>query len=480
MPLSEPSPALLAALCADLGDNGWAAPEREPRYLVEPRGWLKGRAAIILKPSSTTELARIVRMCGEEQVGIVPYGGGTGLVGGQIALDAPDPVILSLERMRRIRRITPEDDAIIVEAGCTLAEIRAAAAKSRRSFPLRIASEGTCQIGGALATNAGGMHVLRYGNARELCLGVEAVFADGSIWNGLRTLRKESSGYDLRHLLVGSEGTLGIIAAAALRLFPVAPEEATALVAVPNPEAAAELALDLRLFLAEILGAIELMERSGIEFIRENFPAVSLPLPGNHPWYVMIEVEGGAGSEAGKRLETVLAKALERERIIDAVIAQSVAQRDAIRTIRETIPIANRSVRAIATHDIAVSLERVPEFVREFQRIVCSLGPRFRTNVFGHLGDGNLHANLFPPKGRPASEFLERKPEINGAVFDAVRRLDGAVSAEHGVGRILREATIGHLQPAEQRAMRAIKGALDPLGILNPGAVVDGPDMGVH
>ena len=469
---------MLAAFRAVLGENGWSAPDRESRYLVEPRGWLQGRAAIILKPSSTAEIAEVVSLCHQEQVGIVPYGGGTGLVGGQIALDAQDPVILSLERMRRIRKFTPEDDAIIAEAGCTLADIRAVAAKSGRAFPLRIASEGTCQIGGVLATNAGGMQVLRYGNARELCLGVEAVFADGSIWNGLRTLRKESSGYDLRHLLVGSEGTLGIITAAALRLFPVAAEEATALVAVPNPEAATELALDLRLFLAEILSSVEIMERSGIEFIRENYPAVSLPLPGNHPWYVMIEVEGGSGSDAGSRLEAALAGALEQERILDAVIPQSGAQRDAIRTIRETIPIANRSVRAIATHDIAVSLERVPEFVHEFHRIVHSLDSRFRTNVFGHLGDGNLHANIFPPKGLPAGDFLKRKPEVNRAVFDAVRRLDGAVSAEHGVGRLLKEATIGHLQASEQRALRAIKGALDPLGILNPGAVVDGPDNG--
>ena len=474
MPLAQPSPALLDRLRAAVGAGGWTAPLEDSPYLAEPRGWLRGRAAIIVKPSSTAEVAKIVSMCAQDRVGIVPYGGGTGLVGGQIALDPPDPVILSLERMRRIRRLSLGDDTITVEAGCSLGDIRATAAESGRSFPLRIASEGDCHIGGNLATNAGGIQVLRYGNARELCLGIEAVFADGRIWNGLRSLRKESSGYDLRHLLIGSEGTLGIITAATLRVFPAAAEEATALAAVPDPEAAAELALDLRLGLAEAASAIELMERTGLAFIRENFPAIPMPLQGDHAWYVMVEVEGGTGSGAGARLESALANAMEKGQIVDAVIAQSGAHRDAIRNLRETIPIANRSVRAVATHDISVSLERVPEFIREFHRIAESLDPTLRTNVFGHLGDGNLHANLFPPRDRPASEYRKRRPEINRAVFDVVRRLDGAVSAEHGVGRILRDATIGHLQDAERDAMRAIKGALDPLGILNPGAVIDG------
>ena len=474
MPLSEPSPALLDSLRAVVGEVGWIAPEAESPYLREPRGWLQGRAAVILKPSSTEEVARIVSLCARERVGVVPYGGGTGLVGGQIALDPPNPVILSLERMRKIRRLSLRDDAITAEAGCTLGEIRATALKAGRSFPLRIASEGNCHIGGTLATNAGGMHVLRYGNARELCLGVEAVFADGRIWNGLRSLRKESSGYDLRHLLIGSEGSLGIITAATLRVFPAPAEEATALAAVPHAEAAAELALDLRLVLAETLSAIELMEHSGLAFIRENFPAMPMPLPGDHSWYVMVETEGGTGSGAGSRLEAALANAMDKGQIIDAVVAQSGAQRDAIRNLRETIPIANRSVRAVATHDIAVSLEKVPEFIHEFHEIVRSFDPDFRTNVFGHLGDGNLHANVFPPKGRQAGEYRERKPEISRSVFEAVRRLGGAVSAEHGVGRILKEATVGHLQAVEQDAMRAIKEALDPLGILNPGAVVDG------
>ena len=472
MSLREPSPALLDALRAVVGANGWIVPEADSPYLVEPRGWLQGRAAMVVRPSSTEEVAEIVSRCARERVGVVPYGGGTGLVGGQVALEPPDPVVLSLERMRRIRGISLRDDAITVEAGCTLGEVRSVAASSARSFPLRIASEGSCQVGGALATNAGGMHVLRYGNARELCLGVEAVFAGGSIWHGLRSLRKESSGYDLRHLLIGSEGTLGIITAATLRLFPAPAEEATALAAVPDPGAATELALDLRLFLAETLSAIELMESSGLEFIRENFPAIPMPLQGSHPWYVMVEAEGGPGSDARTRLEEALALAMEKKQVLDAVIAQSDAQRDAIRNLRETVPIANRSVRAVATHDIAVSLERVPEFVREFHRIARSLDPGFRTNVFGHLGDGNLHANLFPPRGRPASDYRHRRLEINRIVFDAVRRLDGAVSAEHGVGRILKSATIGHLQAAERDAMQAVKASLDPLGILNPGAVI--------
>ena len=474
MPLSEPSPALLDALRAIVGARGWTAPDANSPYLVEPRGWLRGRAAIILKPASTEEVSRIVSLCARDRVGLVPYGGGTGVVGGQVALDPPDPVILSLERMRRVRDLSLGDDAITVEAGCTLHDIQSAAARHNRSFPLRIASAGSCQIGGNLATNAGGMNVLRYGNARELCLGIEAVLADGRVWNGLRTVHKDSRGYDLRHLLIGSEGTLAVITAAALRLFPRAAEESTAFAAVPSPEAATELALDLRLSLAETLSAVELMERTGLVFIRECLPDRQLPLPDQAPWYVMIETEGGPDSGAETRMENALARAVEKGQVLDAVLAQSGAQRDAIRDIRESIPVANRHERAVATHDISVPLERIPEFIRKFHQICRSVDPGIRSNVFGHLGDGNLHANLFAPRGRRAEDFRDRKPEINCAVFDVVRRLDGAVSAEHGVGRVLKEATIGHLQGVERDAMRAVKAALDPLGLLNPGAVLDG------
>ncbi len=473
MKLAEPSPALLDALRAVVGPDGWTLAEGESPYLTEPRGWLRGRAAIVAKPASTAEVAEIVSLCARDRVGVVPYGGGTGLVGGQVALEPPDPVVLSLERMRKIRQVSLGDDAVTVEAGCTLHDVRAAAVRHGRSFPLRIASEGSCQIGGNLATNAGGMQVLRYGNVRELCLGIEAVFADGRIWNGLRSLHKESTGYDLRHLLIGSEGTLAVITAATLRIFPAAHEEATALAAVPSPEAATELALELRLSLAEILSAVELMERNGIELVRENLPDRANPLAGSYPWYVMIEVEGGKGSEAALRMENALAGAMERGHVLDAVVAQSRAQRDAIRSLRESIPVANRHERAVATHDVAVSLERIPEFVAEFHGICREIDPGIRTNVFGHLGDGNLHANLFAPRGRRAAEYRDRKAGINRAVFDVVRRLEGAVSAEHGVGRVLKEATVGHLQPVERDAMYAVKRALDPLGILNPGAVVD-------
>ena len=474
MPLSAPDPGLLDRLRAIVGAGGWLPPEADSPYLVEPRGWLQGRAAIILQPDSTEQVARIVAECAAARVGVVPHGGGTGLVGGQLALQPPDPVVLGLRRMRRIRRVSTADDALVAEAGCTLHELRAAAERHGRRFPIRIASEGSCQIGGNLATNAGGMQVLRFGNARELCLGLEAVLADGRVWNGLRLLRKESRGYDLRHLLVGSEGTLGIITAAALRLVPGPAEVATALVAVPDIGAATELALALRLSLAEILSAVELMQRSGLQFVTASFPHLSLPMPAEHPWYVMVETEGGADSGAGDRLAAALAAAMERGQVTDAVLADSPAQQDGIRNLREAIPIANRKVRAIATHDISVPLERIPDFVEAFHRFCRSLDPELRSNVFGHLGDGNLHANLYPPPGRMAAEYRHLRSTIRQGVFAAVRALDGAVSAEHGVGRVLRDATIGHLPAVERDAMRAIKRALDPDGILNPGAVIDG------
>jgi len=471
--LREPSEGLLDELRATVGSRGWAVPEPGSAYLTEPRGWRKGRAAIALKPASTNEAARIVALCAAERVGIVPYGGGTGLVGGQVADTSPTPIVLSLERMRAIRNVVPEDDAIVVEAGCRLGDVHAEARKHGRIFPLYIASSGTCRIGGNLATNAGGTQALRYGSARDLCLGIEAVLANGQVWSRLRSLRKESCGYDLRHLLVGAEGTLGIITAASLRLFPAPAESAAAIAATPDPESATRLALQLRNDIAETLSSIELMERSGLDFVRRHLPDVPLPLPGEHPWYVLIDVEGGVGSCASQRLEAALAKALDAGVLLDATLALGHGQRDAMHNLRESIPVANKAVGAIATHDISVPLPRIPEFARAFRAICEAENPPLRSNVFGHLGDGNLHANIFPPEDRRAVSFRNRKTELNGAVFDLVRRFEGAVSAEHGVGRALKAATVGRLPSAERELMRTIKKALDPLGILNPGAVID-------
>lgn len=476
MPTRAPSPALLEALRTALGPEGWEEPSAGSRYLAEPRDRLQGRAALVARPKTAAQAAQVVALCAGAQVGIVPYAGGTGLVGGQVATAPPDPVVLSVERMQQIRAVAPEDEVLIAEAGCTLAAVRAAAAEGGFRFPLRIASEADCRIGGNLATNAGGAQAVRYGSARELCLGLEAILADGRIWDGLSGLRKDNTGYDLRGLLIGSEGTLGVVTAAALRLFPAPAEEATALAAVRTPAAAAALARSLRAALGEILTEAELIDRTGIGFVQAHFPAISTPLPGDYPWYVLAETEGGSGSGARARLEQVLAQALADGTIADAVLAGSLAQRDAIHALRETIPLANRRVGAVATHDVSVPLGRVAALVEAVRTRVESVSPRLRTNIFGHLGDGNLHANVFPPEGGDRQEYAGQRDPITRAVFRAVRDLGGSVSAEHGVGRMRRREAVDEGSNVRRDAMRAIKRALDPAGILNPGAVLEGTD----
>lgn len=474
MPTCAPPPSLLDALRAALGPEGWEEAPEGSRYLAEPRDRLQGRAALVTKPKTTQQAAQVAALCAGARVGIVPYAGGTGLVGGQVAPDPPDPIVLSVERMRQIRTVAPEDEVLIAEAGCTLAAVREAAAECGFRFPLRIASEADCRIGGNLATNAGGAQAVRYGSARELCLGLEAVLADGQVWDGLSGLRKDNTGYDLRGLLIGSEGTLGIITAAALRIFPAPVEEATALAAVPTAESAAALARALRAALGEIMTEAELIDRTGIGFVQAHFPALSAPLPGDHPWYVLAEAEGGAGSGARERLEQVLEQALAGGAVADAVLAGNAAQRDAIHALRETIPLANRRVGAVATHDVSVPLGRVAALVEAVQDEVHAIDPHLRTNIFGHLGDGNLHANVFPPEGEDRREHAGKRGQITRAVFQAVRQLGGSVSAEHGVGRMRRREAVDEGPKARRDAMRAIKRALDPEGILNPGAVVGG------
>ncbi len=443
----------------------------EPRYLEEPRGRGTTPSALLARPRSVEEVAEVVRACAATRVGIVPWGGGTGLVLGQVAPDGPAPLILSLERMNRLRGIWPEESLLIAEAGMTLAEVQAAADKAGQLFPLSLASEGTARIGGNLATNAGGTAVLRYGNARELCLGVEAVLADGSVFHGLKRLRKDNSGYDLTDLLIGSEGTLGIITAATLRLFPRPAALATAMLVVPGPEAALRL---LAIAKGESGGAVstfELIHGEGLRFLDEVLPEVRQPFAERPEWSVLMEI----GLPPGLDPEAVLARiyqAGEVEGLVsDAVVAASVAQRQALWEVREMIPEANRRIGAIASHDISLPLTEIAAFLPRAGAAVAGLGP-FRINIFGHLGDGNLHYNVFPPKGAKRDAYMARGAEISVAVHDLVAEHGGSFSAEHGVGRL----KVGDLErygdPAKLAAMRAIKVALDPLGIMNPGAVL--------
>lgn len=443
----------------------------EPRYLEEPRDLYRGQAGLVALPRSADEVAVILRAANAARVGVIPYGGGTGLVGAQVKTDGPPALVLSLERMAAIRAVHAEENVLIAEAGAILADIQAAAEAAGRVFPLSLASEGSCRIGGNLATNAGGVNVLRYGNTRDLCLGLEAVLADGSIWHGLTRLRKDNTGYDLRNLLVGSEGTLGVITAAALKLSPVPAATGTALFAVVSPAAALTLLSLARDQLGEQVSAFELIHRQGLDFLAEVLPQVRRPWPDPPEWTVLIEVGLARGLDPVQSLSDLFQAAVDRGLADDGLIAQSEAQASEFWTVREHLPEANRRVGSVSSHDISLPLSALPGFLDEAPAMVAAWGD-FRINCFGHLGDGNLHYNLFPARGRTRADYRDVKEAVKTAVHDRVVALGGSFSAEHGVGRL----KVGDLErygdPAKLAAMRAIKAALDPKGIMNPGAVL--------
>ena len=443
----------------------------EPRHLEEPRGRWKGASQWLALPRTTDQVATIVRACHAASVPIVPYGGGTGLVGGQLAPDGPAPLLLSLERLAGVHEIYPEENALIAGAGTILADIQAAAEEADRLFPLSLASEGSARIGGLLATNAGGVNTLRYGNARDLTLGLEAVMADGSIWNGLSRLRKDNTGYDLRHLLIGSEGTLGIITAASLKLSPRPASTGTALLTVPSPDAALKLLSLARIQLAEGISAFELMHRTGFDFLFEKLPDIRQPWDAPPEWSVLIELGLARGLDPTEALETLFAEGFEAGHVSDGLIAQSAQQAQDFWTLREHIPEANRRIGAISSHDISVPLGTIPEFISTAGPALEKVGA-FRVNCFGHVGDGNLHYNVFPVAGQSRDDHAGSREAIKSCVHDIVHGLGGSVSAEHGVGRLKIGDLETYADPTKLAAMRAIKSALDPQGILNPGAVL--------
>jgi FAD/FMN-containing dehydrogenase len=459
----------IARLGEVLPDGTLGAPE--PRHLEEPRGRWQGQAGVVARPRTTDEVARIVWACAEARVGIVPWGGGTGLVGGQIMPKGAAPLLLSLERMTALRGVWPEENAMVVEAGMVLADVQAEAAKVDRLFPLSLASEGSCRIGGNLAANAGGTAVLRYGNARDLCLGLEAVLPDGTLFNGLTRLRKDNAGYDLRHLLIGSEGTLGVITAASLRLFPRPAARVVAMLAVPSPAAALDLLALAGQRVAGLVSGFELIHRTGFDFLAETMPELRAPFDPLPDWLVLLELELPAGLEPEVTMASLYDAASGAGLVQDGVIATSEAQAAALWHLREAIPLANRQIGAVSSHDISLPLSAIPGFVADASGLIGALGD-FRINCFGHLGDGNLHWNVFPAKGHDRAEYDAARDEVKTRVHDLVHALGGSVAAEHGVGRL----KVGDLQrygdPGKLAAMRAIKAALDPAGIMNPGAVL--------
>jgi FAD/FMN-containing dehydrogenase len=423
-------------------------------YFTDWRRQYSASAECVVRPASTAEVARVVGVCAREGVAVVPQGGNTGLVGGSVPTGAQREIVLALGRLNRIRALDVLNDTVTAEAGCVLAEVQRAAERAGRLFPLSLAAEGSCQIGGNLSTNAGGVNVLRYGNAREQVLGLEVVLPDGRIWDGLRGLRKDNTGYDLKQLFLGAEGTLGVITAAVLRLYPKPAASATAWIALGSAREAVELLARLRERLGERISAFELVSRSCLEAVLSHVPGMRDPLVTPHPWYVLAQFADTDDLQA--RVEEALT---ERE----AVIAQSVEQARSLWRIRESIPEAQF---ANVKHDISMPISRIPDFTRSAGEALAAAYPGVQIFCFGHVGDGNLHYNV------GTKELLEQRDAVNRIVYEAVERLGGSISAEHGLGQLKREAIRSHKQPLELELMRRLKTALDPENLMNPGKVL--------
>ena len=469
MSLNPADAAFVQGLAGKLPE-GVIAPV-EPRYLEDPRRRLAGHADFVARPRTTDEVAAIVRACGAARVGIVPYGGGTGLVLGQLAGEGPVPLILSLERMAAIRAVYPEEGVLIAEAGVILEAVHEAAAGVGRLFPLTLASQGSARIGGLLSTNAGGVNVVRYGNTRDLCLGIEAVLPDGSVLHDLKRLRKDNSGYDVRNLLVGAEGTLGIITAASLKLYPVPASVGTAMLAVASPDAALRLLAMAQARMAGCVSIFELIGGQGLRFLDEVLPDVRQPFADRPDWMVLIEVGLPEGIDATEALGGLFAAAAEQELVSGGVIAQSTAQAAEFWALREALPEANRKIGSVSSHDISLPLSEIAGFIAKAPEVIAKIGD-FRINCFGHLGDGNLHYNVFPLRGQKASDVRSRSDDVKRAVHDLVMSLGGSFSAEHGVGRYKVDDLERYGDPAKLAVMRQIKRTIDPNGIMNPGAVL--------
>lgn len=453
-----------------------AAADMAP-YLSDWRGRYQGDALCVVRPGSTDEVARVVACCGLAGVAVVPQGGNTGLVGGATPLGpAACPrgeVVVSLARLKKIRALDLDNNTITVEAGCILQQVQEAAAAAGRLFPLSLGAEGSATIGGNLSTNAGGVQVLRYGNMRELTLGLEVVLADGRIWNGLRSLRKDNTGYDLKHLFIGAEGTLGLITCAVLKLFPKPRACATAWVAVRDPAVAVALLGRLRERCGERVSAFEIIGSSALELAKKHIPDSRDPLADSHAWQVLVELTDTLeGFDLNAALETILAAEIEAGRVEDAAIAQSEAQAAALWQLRENISFAQKIEGVSIKHDISVPVSRIAEFIERADEALKRRFPGVRIVCFGHIGDGNLHYNLSKPAAQANADFIDQTGAVNLIVHDLVHELSGSISAEHGLGQLKRGEILRYKSAVEMDLMRALKQVLDPAGVMNPGKVL--------
>ena len=442
------------------------------QYLSEPRSRWRGISPILMSPANVKEVSTILSSANSENIPIIPYGGGTGLVGGQIQDRGPAGILLSLERMNKIRYLNSEENVITVEAGVILSDLRSAAEKEERVFPLSLASEGTAQIGGNLATNAGGLNVLRYGSTRSLCLGLEVVFADGSIWNGLSRLHKDNTGYDLKNLLIGSEGTLGIITAATMKLFSKPKDRSVALIAVGSPKDALRLLSEAKDYFGETISAFELINKMGIQFLKETGLNFKFPLSAIPEWMVLLEIGHPVRFGTEKNINDFFENILSSSLALDGALAENMRQQNDLWAIRENIPEANRRIGSVSSHDISLPLSEVSDFVEQARLEISKLG-QFRINCFGHLGDGNLHFNIFPEKGNNREIYNDIRPTVKTVIHDLVHKYGGSVSAEHGIGRLKTNDLIKYSDPIKLKFNNSIKNAMDPNGILNPGVIFE-------
>ncbi len=465
---------LLTRIAAVVGPNGLLtdASDMAP-YLEEERGLYHGLARAVVRPASTAEVASVVRLCAEAGVGIVPQGGNSGLCGGAAPDETGRQILLNLSRMNKVRSLDPVNFTMTVDAGVILQTVQDQAADADCLFPLSFGAEGSAQIGGTLSTNAGGSGVLRFGNARDLVMGLEVVLPDGRIWDGLKILRKDNTGYDLKQLFVGAEGTLGIITAAVLKLFPKPKDIQTALCALADLDSALALLSSARAATGDQVTAFELIPRIGLEMAATHVAGAADPFDAPHDWYVLIELstsrDDGSLQES---FESLLGAGMEAGHVVDAVIAASSEQRRGLWRIREGIPEAQKYEGGSIKHDVSVPTSMVPDFIRRASRAVIDAMPGIRPVPFGHVGDGNIHFNLSQPLGADKQTYLAEWSRMNRIVHDIVVAMQGSISAEHGIGKLKREELAHYKAPLELDLMKRIKAAFDPKGLMNPGKVL--------
>ena len=465
----------LDAMKAAVGPSGWTDdPARLEPHLLDWRGRKRGIATLMLSPATVDELVAVVRLAAAARIGLVPQGGNTSLCGASVPEPEGGTVLVSMSRMRRIRAVDAADHSLIAEAGVTLAEVHEAAETAGCMFPLSLGAKGSATVGGLISTNAGGVQVLRYGTMRALTLGLEAVLPDGAVLDQLSALRKDNTGYDIKQLLIGAEGTLGFVTAAALKLVPRPMSVATAFVALASPDAALALLGRLRAATGDAIDSFELLPRDGLELVFQYIPDTRDPFGARYPWYVLVEATSARPDDPlGELLEAAVGAAIEAGEVADAVVAASEAQRAALWKLRETLPEAERVDGASVKHDVSVPVARMPAFIAEATPAIERGWPGARVLAFGHLGDGNVHFNARPPQGLDYETFRANGPAITRLVNDITVAHGGSISAEHGIGTLKREELARLGDPAKLAAMRAVKAALDPLGIMNPGKLLE-------